>query len=106
MAYCLQSAVPSVAPPSSGYLEDVDLSKVPTCSHNLKPVFSNSKACSLPPQRPYDCSIDLLAGATLLKGKLFNLSCSEKEAMEEYIQEALSTGLIRPSYSPVGADFF
>lgn len=55
---------------------------------------------------PYDCSIELLSGSTLPKGKLFNLSGPERSAMEQYIQEALSSGYIRPSSSLVGAGFF
>lgn len=36
----------------------------------------------------------------------FNLSGPERSAMEQYIQEALSSGHIRPSSSSVGAGFF
>lgn len=79
---------------------------MPTCYHDLKIVFSKSRACALPPHRPYDCAIELLSGAPLPKRKLFNLSGPEKLAMESYIQEALSLGHIRPSSSPVGAGFF
>uniref|UniRef100_A0A3P9KE27 CCHC-type domain-containing protein n=1 Tax=Oryzias latipes TaxID=8090 RepID=A0A3P9KE27_ORYLA len=106
MANCLHSALPST--PTAYPLEDpdIDLSKVPTCYHDLKAVFSKSKACALPPHRPYDCGIELLDGAPLPKGRLFNLSGPEKTAMENYIQEALSLGHIRPSSSPVGAGFF
>uniref|UniRef100_A0A3P9HCQ1 Gypsy retrotransposon integrase-like protein 1 n=1 Tax=Oryzias latipes TaxID=8090 RepID=A0A3P9HCQ1_ORYLA len=106
MANCLHSALPST--PTAYPLEDpdIDLSKVPTCYHDLKAVFSKSKACALPPHRPYDCAIELLDGAPLPKGRLFNLSGPEKTAMENYIQEALSLGHIRPSSSPVGAGFF
>uniref|UniRef100_A0A3P9HPM2 Gypsy retrotransposon integrase-like protein 1 n=1 Tax=Oryzias latipes TaxID=8090 RepID=A0A3P9HPM2_ORYLA len=92
MANFLQSAVPPINL-SSHPPEEVDLSKVPTCYNDLRPVFSKIKANSLPPHRPYDC------------GRLFNLSVPEKEAMEKYIQEALANGHIRPSSSPVGAGF-
>ncbi|KAJ8333220.1 hypothetical protein SKAU_G00421160 [Synaphobranchus kaupii] len=55
---------------------------------------------------PYDCCIDLLAGAKLPSGRLYSLSGPEKLAMEEYIHESLASGIIRPSSSPVGAGFF
>lgn len=106
MASCLQSAIPSVTPSGANNSEDIDFSKVPSCHHNLKSVFSKVKAGTLPLHRPYDCSIELLNGASLPKGRLFNLSGPEKAAMEKYIQEVLFSGHIRPSSSPVGAGFF
>uniref|UniRef100_A0A8C7X743 Gypsy retrotransposon integrase-like protein 1 n=1 Tax=Oryzias sinensis TaxID=183150 RepID=A0A8C7X743_9TELE len=106
LANCLQSAIPAINTPTIIEPENIDLSNVPECYHDLRMVFSKTKACSLPPHRPYDCSINLLDGAPLPKGRLFNLSGPEKEAMEKYIHEALSSGHIRPSSSPVGAGFF
>uniref|UniRef100_A0A3P9M887 Gypsy retrotransposon integrase-like protein 1 n=1 Tax=Oryzias latipes TaxID=8090 RepID=A0A3P9M887_ORYLA len=106
MANCLRSAIPSVSPCCDPDLEEIDLSKIPPCYHDLRTVFSKTRAGSLPPHRPYDCSIELVKGATLPKRRLFNLSGPEKLSMEKYIQEALSAGHIRPSSSPVGAGFF
>lgn len=59
-----------------------------------------------PPHRPYDCAIELREGAPLPPSRLYNLSKPEHEAMEDYINESLASGLIRPSPSPVGAGFF
>lgn len=42
-------------PPSS-----LELSQVPSEYHDLSEVFNKARATSLPPHRPYDCSIDLL----------------------------------------------
>uniref|UniRef100_A0A8C7WW06 Gypsy retrotransposon integrase-like protein 1 n=1 Tax=Oryzias sinensis TaxID=183150 RepID=A0A8C7WW06_9TELE len=106
LANCLQSAIPPISPTNTPMLENIDLSSVPSCYHEFKAVFSKSKAGSLPQHRPYDCAIELLPGATLPKGHLYNLSGPEKTAMETYIHEALSSGQIRPSSSPVGAGFF
>ncbi len=39
--------------------EPQDLSQVPAQYHHLKAVFSKRKAISLPPNRPYDCAIEL-----------------------------------------------
>lgn len=83
MANCLESAVPPVSLHINNITEEIDLSHVPSCCHDLKTVLSKSKAGALPPHRPYDCSI----------------------AMENYIQEALSSRHMRPS-SSVGAGFF
>lgn len=51
-------------------------------------------------------AIDLLPGALPPRGHLYSLSAPETKAMNEYIQDALSTGFIRPSSSPVSAGFF
>uniref|UniRef100_A0A3B3HTI1 Uncharacterized protein n=1 Tax=Oryzias latipes TaxID=8090 RepID=A0A3B3HTI1_ORYLA len=80
MANCLRSAIPSVSPRCDPDPEEIDLSRVPPCYHDLGAVFSKTRAGSLPPHRPYDCSIELV--------------------------KALSAGHIRPSSSPVGAGFF
>ncbi|CAJ1074290.1 hypothetical protein L3Q82_007477 [Xyrichtys novacula] len=68
-------------------------------------VFSKEQSLVLPPHRPYDCAIDLLPGAPLPSSRLYNLSRPEREAMEEYIQDSLTSGLIRPSSSPLAAGF-
>ena len=75
-ATCLHSA-PS---PSSGARPtppSPDLSGVPSAYHDLARVFSKYQALSLPPHRPYDCAIDLLPGAPLPVGRLYNLSIPE-----------------------------
>uniref|UniRef100_A0A3Q3GHN4 Gypsy retrotransposon integrase-like protein 1 n=1 Tax=Kryptolebias marmoratus TaxID=37003 RepID=A0A3Q3GHN4_KRYMA len=104
---CLHSAVPP-GPPSAEPQEadPPDLSIIPPDYHDLAPVFSKSKALSLPPHRPYDCAIDLLPGAPLPTSRLYNISRPERETMEKYIKESLAAGIIRPSSSPLGAGFF
>ncbi|KAK2905603.1 hypothetical protein Q8A73_009546 [Channa argus] len=102
---CLRQAVPPVrcpviTPPT------IDLTKIPKVYHDLKSVFCKERATSLPPHRPYDCSIELLPGTMPPRGRLYSLSGPEREAMETYINESLAAGLIRPSSSPAGAGFF
>lgn len=86
--------------------EPGDLTGVPEEYHDLRAVFSRSRATSLPPHRPYDCSIELLPGTTTPRGRLFSLSAPERKALEEYLSESLNTGTIVPSSSPAGAGFF
>lgn len=102
---CLQSALPP-AGSHQPQTEPPDLSNVPEVYHDMLEVFSKEQALSLPPHRPYDCAIDLLPGAPLPTSRLYNLSRPEQEAMEQYIQNSLAAGIIRPSSSPVGAGFF
>ena len=104
---CLRSAIPPAEvdiPPVQQ--EPLNLSAVPPVYHSLGEVFSKQRALFLPPHRPYDCTIDLLPGASLPSSRLFNLSRTEREAMETYIKDSLAAGIIRPSSSPVGAGFF
>ena len=94
-----ESSLPSCC--SSG------LDKVPVEYHDLREVFCKSRATSLPPHRPYDCVIDLKSGTTTPpRGRLFSLSRPETNAMEDYLNESLAAGIIRPSSSPPGAGFF
>lgn len=67
---CLVSAVPSVSSLSVFQEESIVLSGVPEEYHDLRAVFSRSRAASLPPHRPYDCSIDLLPGTTPPRGRI------------------------------------
>lgn len=83
-----------------------DLTAVPACYHPLKAVFSKTKALSLPPHHPYDCTIDLIPGSTIPTGHLYSISGPEKKAMNDYITASLEAGLIHPSASPAGAGFF
>ncbi|KAL0151536.1 hypothetical protein M9458_053188 [Cirrhinus mrigala] len=69
-------------------------------------VFSKQAATLPPPHRPWDCTIDLLPGAQLPKGRVYPLSIPERQAMEEYIKEALQQGFIQPSTSPAASSFF
>lgn len=93
-------AAPVEQPPSP------DLTAVPPEYHDLGEAFSKYRALSLPPHRPYDCAIELRAGAPLPKSRLYSLSRPEREAMEQYVADSLKAGLIRPSSSPLGAGFF
>ncbi len=104
-ASCLVSAC---SPVSCSPLQDeaVNLSNVPAEYHDLKEVFSKSRAASLPPHRPYDCAIDLVPGTSPPKGRLYSLSVPERGAMEKYISDSLAAKFIRPSSSPAGAGFF
>lgn len=106
-SFCLHSAIPPGPSPARLQEADLpDLSTIPPEYHDLASVFSKSRALSLPPHRPYDCSIDLLPSAPFPASRLYNISRPERETMERYIKDSLSAGIIRPSSSPLGAGFF
>ncbi|KAL1261443.1 hypothetical protein QQF64_006708 [Cirrhinus molitorella] len=79
---------------------------IPPVYRAFQDVFSKIAATRLPPHRPWDSAIDLLPGAKLPEGQIYPLSIPERAAMEEYIQEALHQGFIRPSTSPAASSFF
>ncbi|KAK3556384.1 hypothetical protein QTP70_008001 [Hemibagrus guttatus] len=74
--------------------------------HAITTYRRSSVRPKLPPHRPWDCTIDLLPNAMPPKSKVYPLSRPETQAMEDYIEEALSSGFIRPSTSPAAAGFF
>jgi len=84
--YCLPNCLRSAIQSSTKIVIDhstpsTDLSSVPPEYHDVGTVFSKERALSLPPQRPYDCAIDLLSGDPPLGSRLYNLSKPQWEAM-------------------------
>jgi len=69
-------------------------------------IFSKEKSSQLPPHRPWDCTTDLLPNASPPKSKAYPIHIPETQAMEKYIEEALSSGFICPSTSPKAVGFF
>lgn len=104
--HCLRVAHATQSPVPLPTEEFPFLSSVPPEYLDLKLVFSKTRATTLPPLCPYDCAIELPPGTSPPRGRLYSLSPPEREAMDEYIQEALAAGIIRPSSSPAGAGFF
>uniref|UniRef100_A0A673HSG6 DUF4939 domain-containing protein n=1 Tax=Sinocyclocheilus rhinocerous TaxID=307959 RepID=A0A673HSG6_9TELE len=116
--FCLQHCISALPKPSqtprtaqiaSTHIESPEPLETPTVPSDyvaFQDVFSKQAATHLPHHRPWDCAIDLLPGAKLPKGRVYPLSIPERKAMEEYIQEALSQGFIRPSTSPDASSFF
>ncbi|KAI4898691.1 hypothetical protein NFI96_020791 [Prochilodus magdalenae] len=78
----------------------------PVCIPHEYSDLAESNATKLPPHREYDCAIDLIDNQIPPKSRVYPLTQAEETAMEEYIQEALSQGYIRPSTSPAAAGFF
>ena len=90
---------------SAPWLEETpNLARVLVEYHDLGPeVFCKSRATCLPPHRPYDCAIELQPGTMPPRGRLSSLSRPETAAMDKYLSESLTAGIIRPSSSPTGA---
>jgi hypothetical protein len=70
-------------------------------------VFSMEAAKRLPDHRnEFDCQIELEPGKQPPVGRLFQLSQSELQTLQEYLHEMLETGKIRPSRSAAAASCF
>jgi len=80
--------------------EEIDLSAIPEEYHEYADVFSKSKAETLAPHRPYDLRIDLEKDFYPLVGTIYSLSKFEQEALKEFIDENLTNGFIRSTFSP------
>ena len=68
--------------------------------------FSKEATDHVPPSRPYDHTINLDESFIPKIGKLNPLSVKEQEAADEFIDENLRSGKIRPSKSPQASPFF
>ena len=81
--------------------------QVPNYLHDFADVFDKEKFEELPPHRPWDHAIKLLPGTTeRLDCKIYPLSNDEQTQLDEFLEENLSTGRIRPSKSLMASPFF
>lgn len=81
--------------------------KVPTWVHEFDRVFSKIKSERMPSRKEYDHAIEFLPGAELPKpAKLYPLSPAERISLDEWLNEELRKGYLRPSKSPIAAPFF
>ncbi|KAI2661862.1 Transposon Tf2-9 polyprotein [Labeo rohita] len=84
-ATCQELCVRAQVGTCSGESEvsDINLEEVPVPYRDLAEVFSKRSAAQLPPHRPYDLAIDLVPGAVPPRGRLYSLSATEHQAMED-----------------------
>ena len=69
-------------------------------------VFSKKATDHVPPSQPYDHEINLNESFTPKIGKIYPLSPDEKKATEDFLEENLAAGKIRPSNSLQASPFF
>ena len=69
-------------------------------------MFSEEEAHREPPSRPYDHAINLDESFVPKVGKIYPLTPDERKATEEFLEENLKSGKIRPSNSPQASSFF
>ena len=74
--------------------------------HEYKDVFNKKDFDQLPERRIWDHVIELTPDFKPIDCKIYPLSPKEQPALQEFIEENLQTGRIRPSKSPNASPFF
>ena len=72
----------------------------------FKGLFSEKGFDRLPKRCPWDHAIELKADFTPTNCKVYPLNMQERTALDEFLDENLRTGRIRPSKSPMASPFF
>ena len=79
---------------------------VPEHYHKFKDVFDKESFDELPPSRPWDHVVELLPGDHVIDCKTYNLTLDEQKELDDFLNENLKSGRIRPSKSPFASAFF
>jgi hypothetical protein len=77
-----------------------------TSLHTYADVFSEMAFDSLPERRKWDHAIELEHESSPGFCKVFPMTLTEQTEMDAFLEEALATGHIRQSKSPLGAPVF
>ena len=87
--------------------EDIPLEeRIPREYHSYLSVFDKRAAEHFPPSRPYDHAIELKKDFVPRDCKVYPMSQKEQMALDEFLEENLRKGYIRPSKSPMASPFF
>ena len=79
---------------------------VPAEYHQFKSVFTKASFDELPPRRPWDHAIELVPGSEPKSSKVYPMAPDEQRQLDEFLEENLRTGRIRPSKSPMASPVF
>jgi hypothetical protein len=79
---------------------------VPSSLHDFEDIFSKESFDELPQRRKWDHAIELEKDVEGASRKVYPMSPEEQKEMDAFLEEALATGRIRPSKSPIGAPVF
>jgi hypothetical protein len=77
-----------------------------TSLHTYADVFSKTAFDSLPERRKWDHAIELECEPSPKFHKVYLMTLTEQMEMDAFLEEALATGHIRQSRSPLGAPVF
>jgi hypothetical protein len=79
---------------------------VPTSLYTYADIFSETAFDSLPERRKWDHAIELECKPSPGFRKVYPMTLTEQTEMDAFLEEALATGRIRQSKSPLGAPVF
>jgi transposase InsO family protein len=79
---------------------------VPSYLRDFEEVFSKTSFDSLPERKRWDHAIELIPQAVARSCKVYPLSRDEQGQLDEFLEENLRTGRIRPSKSPMASPVF
>jgi hypothetical protein len=79
---------------------------VPTALHSYEDVFSETAFDTLPQRQKWDHAIELERKPSPGFRKVYPMTLTEQTEMDAFLEEALATGRIRQSKSPLGAPVF
>jgi hypothetical protein len=79
---------------------------VPTSLHTYADIFSETAFDFLPEHRKWDHAIELEREPSPGFRKVYPITLTEQTEMDTFLEEALATGCIRQSKSPLGAPVF
>jgi hypothetical protein len=79
---------------------------VPTALHSYEDVFSETAFDTLPQRQKWDHTIELECEPSPGFSKVYPMTLTEQTEMDAFLEEALATGRIRQSKSPLGAPVF
>ena len=74
--------------------------------HKYAPIFQKKASERFPPPRPYDHAIELKPEFVPSDCPVYSLTPLERQKHDEFIEENLRKGYIRPSKSPQASPFF
>jgi transposase InsO family protein len=79
---------------------------VPDYLHQFEDVFSKASFDNLPERKRWDHAIELVPQAVTRSCKVYPLSREEQGQLDDFLEENLRTGRIRPSKSPMASPVF
>lgn len=79
---------------------------VPAHYQDFAEVFAKQEFDALPQRRPWDHVIELTPGAKPIDCKIYPLNLEEQKMLDDFLEENLRSGRIRPSKSPMASPFF
>ena len=85
---------------------DTDEPSLPTYCSPWKSIFTKKSAERFPQSRPYDHAIDLKPNFIPKDCPIYSLTQKETVALDEFLEENLRKGYIRPSISPQASPLF